>query len=127
MGDARQTVRQAGRYLLVGFCSAGIELLLFVVLDSLLGVDVRLASVVSLTCSTAFNFYMSWTYTFKTALNLPRSLVLYLVLFAFNQVYSAMVILWLIEAGLLSTVAKLMTMACVVLWNFVLYRKVIFR
>ena len=53
--------------------------------------------------------------------------MLYLVLFAFNTTFSTLAITWLVSLGLHSAVAKLMTMVCIVMWNFVLYRKVIFK
>jgi putative flippase GtrA len=128
MADKWHIVRQqAGRYLAVGFSSAAIELVVFIVLDVLVGIDVRIATMIALACSTVFNFIMSWSYTFKSASNLMRSLILYLLLFAFNQAFSAIAIVWLLDIGLSSIVAKMVTMACIVLWNFVLYRKVVFK
>jgi putative flippase GtrA len=119
--------QQAGRYLAVGFSSAAIELVIFIVLDSLAGIDVRVATMVALGCSTVFNFFMSWSYTFKSTANLKRSLTLYLLLFIFNQAFSAFAIVWLLGIGMTSIVAKIATMACIVSWNFILYRTVVFR
>ena len=64
---------------------------------------------------------------FKSSANPARSLMLYLVLFAFNTTFSTLAITWLVGLGIHSAVAKLMTMVCIVMWNFVLYRKVIFK
>jgi putative flippase GtrA len=100
---------------------------IFIVLDALLGVDVRIATMISLACSTVFNFFMSRAYTFRAVSSLARSLILYLLLFVFNQAFSAFAIVWLIDTGLPSIAAKIVTMGCIVLWNFILYRRVVFR
>jgi putative flippase GtrA len=70
---------------------------------------------------------MSYNWTFKSAASLPKSIALYLVLFAFNQLFSNFAIVWLIGLGLPALFAKVITMGCIVLWNFVLYRKVVFK
>lgn len=127
MNDRTQTIKQAARYLLVGFSSAAIELGLFFVFDSLLGFDVRIASAIGLTCATVYNFYLNFTYTFKNATNLKRSLILYILLFVFNQLFSTFFIVFLIDFGIVSTIAKVLTMGCIVLWNFALYRKLVFK
>jgi putative flippase GtrA len=121
-----EVVKQASRYLVVGFSSAAIELTLFVVLYNLLAIDIRISNVIALTCSTVFNFIMSYTWTFKASKNFKKSLVLYLLLFIFNQFFSTSIIYYLVELGLYSFIAKLFAMACIVCWNFVLYRKVVF-
>ena len=53
--------------------------------------------------------------------------MLYLILFAFNMAFSTLAISWLVGFGVHSILAKLATMVCITLWNFVLYRKVIFK
>ncbi|MDR2672530.1 MAG: GtrA family protein [Coriobacteriales bacterium] len=120
-------LRQGGRYLIVGFSSALIELVLFFSLHELLAAHIILSNVCAITIATAYNFWLSRTWTFRSVSSLPRSAVLYLLLFVFNQVFSSVTIVWLVGLGLLPILAKLFTMACIVCWNFVLYRQVIFR
>jgi len=122
-----QLAREVGRYLLVGFSSAGLELLLFMLMQSWMKVDVIIANPVAVTVATAFNFLLNRSFTFKSASNPARSLLLYLLLFAFNQCFTTFTIVLLVDHGLAALPAKLFTMGCVVLWNFALYRKVIFR
>ncbi len=116
-----------GRYLLVGFSSAALELAIFAILFNLLSIDVRLANIIALLCSTLFNYIMSSRWTFKVQGFKTRSIVYYLLLFFFNQVFSTLMIVWLIELSWAPIVAKLFTMACIVTWNFIIYRTVIFR
>ncbi|MDR2108633.1 MAG: GtrA family protein [Coriobacteriales bacterium] len=128
MRPARDTTaRQGGRYLLVGFSSAAIELVSFALLHEGLSVATLFANPVALTLSTLFNFILSRTWTFRSVSSLPRSVVLYLLLFCFNQVFSTGMVIFLESVGVYSLIAKMITMGCVVLWNFFLYRKVIFK
>jgi putative flippase GtrA len=125
--ELKNVIEQGGRYLLIGFSSAAIELVLFYILYEVLGLYVVAGNITAITVATAFNFIMSYSWTFKSASSLPRSLGIYLLLFAFNQLFSNFAIVWLIGLGLPSMLAKIITMGCIVLWNFVLYRKVVFK
>ena len=120
-------IRQGARYLIVGFSSAGIELGLFFLLYEIFNVDVVVSNVIALALATFFNFYMSRVWTFKTSSSLLRMLTLYLLLFTWNQVFSSWTILWLIGMGAPAMLAKVITMGLIMCWNFVLYRKVIFK
>ncbi|NLG10263.1 MAG: GtrA family protein [Coriobacteriaceae bacterium] len=115
------------RYLLVGFSSAALELVIFFTLFNVMRIDVRIANIIALLCSAIFNYIMSSRWTFKVQGFRARSVVYYLILFVFNQVFSTLVIVWLIDMGWVALVAKIFTMACIVTWNFVLYRSVIFK
>jgi putative flippase GtrA len=125
--DGKAVARQGGRYLIVGFSSAAIELFLFWLLHEALGLATLYANPIAVALATLYNFVMSRVWTFRSVSHLPRSLVLYLLLFCFNQVFSTAAIILLESWGLYSLVAKALTMGCIVLWNFVLYRTVIFK
>jgi putative flippase GtrA len=115
------------RYLAVGATSAAMEMGLFIVLGEALGVNVRLANIIALATATFYNFMMSRAYTFKGTGNPLRSAALYFMLFIFNQAFSTTAIVLLIGQGAPPALAKLATMACIVTWNFVLYRKLVFK
>lgn len=120
-------VQQSIRYLIVGISSVAIELLIFILLHQIFGIVLVLSNISAITLATAYNFFMSRTYTFKSVSSLPRSVVLYLLLFVWNQAFSFWAIVGLLECGLSTILAKIATMACIVCWNFFLYRKVVFR
>lgn len=115
------------RYSIVGMSSAAIELVLFFVLYQVLGFYVVAGNIIAITFATAYNFVMSRKWTFKSGSRLSRTLVLYLVLFVWNQLFSSWAIVGLMNFGLPTMLAKVLTMLCIVSWNFVLYRKVIFK
>jgi len=122
---SKDTLGQGIRYLFVGGGSALIDIGLFQALY-MFGVGAIPANVTSLLISTIFNFLMNRNVTFKSAANPVRSMVLYLLLLAFNMCFSSAVISLMIGSGLHSLLAKLIALACTTSWNFVLYRKVVF-
>lgn len=116
------------KYLIVGSSSAVIELVVFQVLLSIAHFPIELSNIAAICCSTAFNFLMNRSFTFKSTSNPLRSLLLYIALFAFNTALTTTVLSFMVGVfGWNPTISKIITMACVVAWNFVLYRKVIFR
>lgn len=125
--SSEKTVFQAFKYVVVGASSAVIELALFQVLSAVLGLALTYSNVIAVVISTTFNFLMSRNVTFKSTSNPVRSLALYLLLFAFNTTFSTVCISFLAAQGIYPLVAKVCTMACIVLWNFVLYKKVVFK
>ena len=124
---ASKLFEQGMRYVIVGLSSAAIELLAFFLLFEVFGVFVVASNIAALSLSTAYNFTLSRNWTFKSVSSLPRSMALYLLLFIWNQLFSSWAIVGLIDMGLYAVVAKVITMAIIVCWNFVLYRKVVFK
>lgn len=124
--DLTETGRQGIAYILVGGGTALLELGLFQLLFELLKLPLAVSNVSATVVATAVNFLLNRNVTFKSTSNPVRSLVLYIVLFGANMAISTFMIGTLVGLGLPSAVAKLIMQACVVVWNFVLYRKVIF-
>lgn len=123
----REVAEQGVKYLLVGGASALIELAIFHGMNSLLNLPIPPSNITAIVIATAFNFLMNRNVTFKSTSNPLRSLVLYLLLFAANMAFSTFAIMLLANIGVPATAAKVGTMCCIVAWNFVLYRKVIFK
>jgi putative flippase GtrA len=124
---SKDVIRQGGRYLIIGFSSFALEFLLFALLLEVFAVFVVISNVVAITAASLFNFSMSRKWTFKVSSRLARSIILYLILFAWNQLFSSVAILWLMDVDVAPFIAKVFTMAAIVCWNFVLYRKVVFK
>ncbi len=118
-------LRQGIAYVAVGVGTALLELVLFELL-LWLGVALAPANICAVCVATVVNFALNGTVAFKGSTSFARSLVLYLLLFALNTAFSTFTIGWLVDAGMASYIAKGLTMVCIVLWNFVLYRKVVF-
>ncbi|MCL1792063.1 MAG: GtrA family protein [Peptococcaceae bacterium] len=116
---------QFGKYVVIGGGTAAVELALFAILSSV--IPISPANVIAVTLATVGNFLLNGRWAFRQARNLWRSAVLYLILFGLNLLFSTLTIYFLVEVfGVSKVLAKLGTMACIVCWNFVLYRKVVF-
>lgn len=114
------------KYLFVGGISALIELCTFQFLYLAASWDIFAANTVAITLSTTFNFLANRSFTFASTKKPIRSFLLYILLFCINASVTSLAIAWLVSIGWHTIIAKLFTMACVVCWNFVLYRKLIF-
>lgn len=127
-GASSSIAQQGVRYIIVGVCCAAIELAVFQGMYTLTSIGVEASNVVAIFTSTAVNFVLGRNFTFKSTGNPVRSLVLYLILFAFNTVFTTLAMGFLVNTlGFNSVLSKMATMVCVTLWNFVLYRTVIFK
>ena len=113
-------------YLAVGLASALIDFVAFEILYSVFGVDVALANPLAIVISMVFNFSANRNATFKSASSPLRSAFLYALLFAFNTVITTLAIAAMVSAGLHSAIAKVIMQACAAVWNFFIYRFVIF-
>ena len=125
-GDRRSLKTQGISYVLVGGGTALLELGLFQLLYVVAKLPLAPSNVAATVAATLANFLFNRGVTFQSSSNPLRSLVLYLLLFAANTLISTFVISVLVGMGLPSALAKLCMQCCVVVWNFVLYRKVIF-
>ena len=122
----RQELFRIVKYLAVGGSTALLELFLFWLLTSM-SINVVYANIAAVLVATATNFLLNGLVTFKSSSNMLRSAVLYCLLFAFNLCSSTTVIAFLSTQGLPAVAVKFCTQACIVCWNYLLYKKVIFK
>lgn len=125
--SAKKDTKQIVAYLLVGAGTALFELLVFTILFHRLGLSVAISNVTAVVLATALNFILNGTVTFKGSSNLLRSVFLYCLLFAFNTIFSTLTIGFLVSLGVPGVVSKFFTMICIVIWNFFLYKRVVFK
>ena len=119
---------QFGKYLITGFLSFGLQYLIFVVLYRIAGLWYVFASLTAYIIVFLFNFLMNAYWSFKSKGNLKNKLRLYSILFAFNLVLTYILLRVLTEVlGITPMLSTLAVMGTVVLWNFVIYKKVIYR
>lgn len=126
MKSEQKTLKQFILYIMVGGCSALIELSVFYALSAIAGLSLSVANISAIVLATCFNFIANSKVSFREASNLTRSIILYLTLFFFNMAFSTLAINALADLLVPPIIAKVATMACIVLWNFVLYKKVVF-
>lgn len=123
-----KSLGQLIRYLITGFSSFILEYILFYSLFKLLGVNEFISNSIALAIVFWFNFLMNRYWSFKSKEKLSKQLILYGLLFAFNIsisnifIYGASIIL-----GMSPLISKVLIMSLIVLWNFVLYKTVIYK
>jgi putative flippase GtrA len=119
---------QLKRYLITGFSSAAIEISLLYILKDLSGLSVIVSNSIALTIVFWFNFLMNRIWSFKSKNNITRQLVMYGILFVFNLAASDLIMYVLTSLLYLQyLIAKVFAIGAVVTWNFVLYKKVIYK
>jgi len=126
VADEPSVFAQGARYVLVGGSSAALELGIFWVLSNPTHLGVRISNVIAVFIATVCNFAMNRQWTFKSSSHWMRSAVLYITLWSLNLVFTTSVIGYAADHAFSPVLAKVGTMAAVVMWNFWLFRKVVF-
>lgn len=115
------------RYLLVGGTSFVLEYGLFCLLFHF-QTPLLLANTVAYLTIFFVNFILMRIWAFKSQGNVPRQMLLSVLLVGFNLLASNVVIYLLVDQLLVpALIAKVIVMVMIVGWNFVLYKKVIYR
>lgn len=122
----KKNIVQFSKYIIIGGSSALCELVLFTIFQ-ILGMGIFISNISSVVIATAINYLLNKFWAFQSRKGSARSLVLYLILFTFNLTFSSKFIMVLSNAGIKSVIAKFMSMILITCWNFVLYKKVIFK
>ena len=120
--------RQLARYLVTGFGSAAIELSLLYIFKDILKLPVIAANSAALSIVFWFNFLVNRLWSFRSRSDIRKQLLMYAVLFIFNLGVSDL-IMYVLTSGLTLhyLVAKVFAIGAVVCWNFILYKKVIYK
>ncbi len=120
--------KQFIRYIITGVSSFIIEYFLFFLLFRLLGIYELIANTVVVTIVFWFNFLMNRYWSFQSKEKPGKQLLLYLALFSFNTVISNLFIyIGVTIFGISPLISKVVVMCLIVTWNFVIYKKVIYR
>ena len=118
---------QFSRYLLAGVFCAALEYLSFMLLQTKINLLVAntLAYALGFTGSFLLNKYAVFpNNNGKT----PQQLLAYCLLALFNYIIGMALLVWLVQsAGLPAFAAKAIAMVTVVSWNFLMYKKVVYR
>ena len=124
-----KTAQQLMRYLVTGFTAFGIEYALYVLLYKVVGFNYILASVVVYALVFGFSFLVNRKWSFESTGDIKRQTVLYLMLFLFNLVVSNVFLLRFFTEtlGINALISPFLKMACVVCWNFLAYKYIIYK
>ena len=124
--ESKSNIIQFSKYIIIGGTSAFCELMLFTIFQ-IIGMNIFISNFSSVIISTIINYLLNKFWAFKSQTGSIRSLVLYIGLFIFNITFSSQFIVLLSNVGVKSIVAKFISMILITCWNFVLYKKVVFK
>lgn len=122
------TFKQFKKYIATGFMSFILEYLIFFMMYTGFGVWYIISNTVAYVIVFWFNFLLNRFWSFKSRDNVKRQLIIYSVLFIYNIMATNGMLYFLFEiAGVVPLISKVLVMGMVVSWNFIIYKKVIYR
>ncbi len=123
-----ETKKQFFRYLVTGGLAAAAEYSLFYVLNILVGLSLILSNSAAYTSGFVISFILNRVWSFESKGHLGRQLLLYTILFGINLALSnILVTLFTNQLGIATMISKAIAMGIIVLWNFVIYKKIIYK
>lgn len=124
-----KSLAQFKKYLVAGFTSFGIEYILFCILIKIIKLDDRVSNVILYSILFWFVFFINRFWSFQSKGNLRRQLFYYVILFTFNLTVANIGLYNLFTRifGISELLAKPLLMCFVVSWNFIYYKKVIYK
>lgn len=123
-----ETRGQFVRYLITGFASFIAEYLLFLFLYDKLRIQYIYSNTIVYTVIFVINFLLNRLWSFKSKSDFKRQFALYFALFLFNLAATNGVMYLLSGVLALSPrISKILVMGMIVVWNFIIYKKVIYK
>ncbi len=124
-----QTLGQILRYLVTGFTAFGIEYGLYVLLLKIWHMHYIVASVLVYALVFWFVFLTNRYWSFKSEGSIKRQLFQYCLLFAFNLVVANVFLMAFLTdtLGVSEYLSPMLKMACMVCWNFLIYKYLIYK
>lgn len=133
----QESFGQFVRYIFVGLFSFSIEYTLFIVLRKALTLSELLVNIIVYTVIFWINFLLNKFFSFQSRSNFKRQVFLYSILFIFNLVvgnillFSGIRYLLVLISGEgtwpVLYLPKILIMFFIISWNFILYKKVIYK
>lgn len=121
-------IRQLKRYLITGISSAALEIFLLFVFMRYMLLSVILSNTMALTTVFWFNFLMNKFWSFSSKRNLKKQLFMYSFLFILNLGASNTIMHLLVNIlNLPSLISKAFAIGAIASWNFVIYKRLIYR
>jgi putative flippase GtrA len=120
------------KYLAVGIGSFMADYCIFLTLYYVLGFSTAVAAPVGLVVGLIVNFTINKIWSFGNReikkKDLIRQLTYYVLLVAFNSMFTYMFIEWLKNShDVEPRISKLLASVCTILWNYIIYKKIIFK
>ncbi|HHW48642.1 MAG TPA: GtrA family protein [Clostridiaceae bacterium] len=124
----REAAEQFERYVISGLISACVEYTMLLVLTEFAGIWYILSNTIAYVSGFWLSFLLNRFWSFKSKDNILRQLLLYSMLFICNLVLTNMLLYLLTSVtGIPYAISKIFVMGIAVLWNFIIYKKIIYR
>lgn len=124
----KDSLAQFQRYLVIGFSTFFIEYGIFLALHDALRVYYLYANTAAYFISFWFNFLLNRYWSFKSTGNIKRQLMQYLVLFGINLAATNVLMFVMSDfIGIAPEISKILVMGAIVCWNFIIYKKIIYK
>lgn len=118
------------RYVLVGLISVGVDYGMLLAAYHVFSLDLRVATTVGFLVGLLVNFLLNKFWAFQADHSAKRSAqqgVMVALLVGFNLLVTNIVIVYLHRWNVGPEVSKILTTGMITLWNYVLYKKLIFK
>ena len=123
-----KTLEQFIKYVITGGLSAGVELSLIYALKEFAHLAVVTANTAAYSGGFCISFLLNKYWSFNSKEHFVRQLLMYGVLFAINLSMSdGLMYLLTSTTSIHYMILKLFVMGIIILWNFVIYKKIIYR
>ena len=124
-----ETRNQFKKYLVVGFSSFGLDYGLFALFVKVFNVYYLYANIFIYIFVFWFNYILNRCWSFQSKEPLRTQLKKYFLLFIFNLLAANVILIYFLTdiIGIPEMISKILIMGAVVSWNFILYKKVIYK
>lgn len=125
---SKKTLTQLGRYLATGLLAAALEYGLLILLTEYAGLWYIISNSIAYASGFAVSFLLNRYWSFQSRENIVKQFLQYAALFSLNLILNNILMyLFTNTAGIPYTISKLIVMSMVVGWNFIIFKKVIYR
>lgn len=121
--------QQFTRYLITGFTAFGMEYGLYIILIRYLQVHYIVASASVYIVVFWFVFLVNRFWSFKSSGDIKKQVLQYGMLFVFNLIVANIVLMAFLTdvLGMSAYLSPVFKTACVVCWNFLIYKYIIYK
>lgn len=125
-------LRQLAKYFITGGSTVAADYGTFALLYSVVSAPLFVATTGSLVAGLTVSFTLNRIWVFgarkeRAHKAAPIQMALYITLFLFNTGFTYLFIKLLTDNGLNAYAAKFLSILIIMVWNFVIYKKIIFR
>lgn len=114
------------KFLITGGTAAFVEFVLFYILHGVYGVNPLVSQTISFLVGFVISFVVNKLWVFGSTGNTKHELLKYCVLAVINIILSNIVVYLLLSLGVVFWMTKIIVMAMVATWNYLLFQKIIF-